>query len=175
MPAKEHTNGMASAQSTSTLKRFELPALDLKFGSLTDGTDIPPPLPSPKEEMPPPQPKAAPKKGEKAEDQQPKAEAANGATNGPTADQGASRPPSRTASVMAEEKKSKRSSGWFRRLRSHDTSHDTKPAALQFENAAKKATAAGPPPPMIPELSALETKIDTRLGDDLFKGIGRDS
>lgn len=30
--------------------KFQLPALDLKFGSLTDGTDIPPPLPSPIEE-----------------------------------------------------------------------------------------------------------------------------
>lgn len=30
--------------------KFQLPALDLKFGSLTEGTDIPPPLPSPIEE-----------------------------------------------------------------------------------------------------------------------------
>jgi hypothetical protein len=73
---------------------------------------------------------------------------------------------------MGEEKKAKRSSGWFRRLRSHDNAHDSKTAALSFENMKKPA---GPPPPMIPELSALETKVDTRLGDDLFKGIGRDS
>ncbi|KAJ2967787.1 hypothetical protein NUW58_g10366 [Xylaria curta] len=91
---------------------------------------------------------------------------------GSTADHGVSRPPSRTASVLAEEKKAKRSSGWFRKLRYHDSSNDSKPTTLEFESISKKS--AGPPPPMIPELSALETKVDTRLGDDLFKGIGRD-
>ncbi|KAK3310776.1 uncharacterized protein B0T15DRAFT_507411 [Chaetomium strumarium] len=43
----------ATAASTGTAvpgKRFELPALEFKFGSLTDGTDIPPPLPSPVQE-----------------------------------------------------------------------------------------------------------------------------
>ncbi|KAJ3577425.1 hypothetical protein NPX13_g3139 [Xylaria arbuscula] len=227
MPAKA-TNGVDSTQPTATSRLFELPALDLKFGSLTDGTDIPPPLPSPKEEeeMPPPPPKVVAKeeKKEKVEAQQPKVEA-NGTTNGTsprkpditvqtkvgvkrTADEvplspalssrgslrrlisktflnhaydeqgsptghNTSRPPSRTASVLAEEKKAKRSSGWFRRLRSHDTpSDDNKPAHSQFESLNKKPT--GPPPPMIPELSALETKVDTHLGDDLFKGIGRD-
>ncbi|KAI1154052.1 hypothetical protein F4825DRAFT_207692 [Nemania diffusa] len=230
MPAEKPTNGVGLAPSS---KRFELPALDLKFGSLTDGTDIPPPPPSPKEEpQPPPQPKAAvavaKREAEKVEEKekQPKAVAANGATNGTTTpkkpdisvttnvgvkrtadevpispapssrgslrrllsktllnhaydEQGSttgqspsSRPPSRTASIVAGEKKAKRSSGWFRRLRSHDTSNDGKPATFQFEDVTKKQ--AGPPPPMIPELSALETKIDTQLGDDLFKGIGRD-
>ncbi|KAI1190731.1 hypothetical protein F5B17DRAFT_37606 [Nemania serpens] len=237
MPAKKVADGVASTPSTPTSKRFELPALDFKFGSLTDGTDIPPPPPSPKEEVPPPQPKPQPRsqpqqqpetsapKEDKVEEQQPKAERANGATNGTTpkkpditvttkvglkrtADEvpvspalssrgslrrlisktllnhaydeegsptghGASRPPSRSASLLAEEKRAKRSSGWFWRLRSHDNTQDTKPTALQFENVTKQPT--GPPPPMIPELSALKTKVDTRLGDDLFKGIGRDS
>ncbi|KAI0906345.1 hypothetical protein F4824DRAFT_156372 [Ustulina deusta] len=224
MPANKTTNGVAPTQSTTTSQRFELPALELKFGSLTDGTDIPPPLPSPKEEHPPPQLRVVAKIEEKVEGQQVKTEA-NGATNGTfprkpditvttkvslkrTADevpvspapssrasirrlisktflnhaydeqgsttgQGMSRPPSRTASLLAEEKKSKRSSGWFRRLRSHDNNaNNDKPATLQIEALNKKPT--GPPPPMIPELSALETKIDTHLGDDLFKGIGRD-
>ncbi|KAI0535298.1 hypothetical protein GGR58DRAFT_479596 [Xylaria digitata] len=220
MPAIKSTNGVASTAS----KPFELPALNLTFGSLTDGTNIPPPLPSPKEEQSP-QPRVVKKedKVDKVEGQQFKTEA-NGATNGTTPrkpdiaittnvlkrpagevpvspaqssrgslrrlisksflnhaydEQGSttghhdvSRPPSRTASVLAEEKKAKRSSGWFRRLRSHDHANDDKPASLQFENVTKKPT--GPPPPMIPELSALETKIDTHLGDDLFKGIGRD-
>ncbi|RWA05099.1 hypothetical protein EKO27_g10013 [Xylaria grammica] len=222
MPAKKSIDGVASTYSTATSKPFELPALDLTFGSLTDGTNIPPPPPSPKEEQPPPQPRTVTKK-ENVEGQQLKPEA-NGATNGTsphkpeiaittnaglkrTADevpisparsgrgslrrlisktflnhaydeQGSiighdtSRPPSRTASVVAEEKKTKRSSGWFRRLRSHDHANDDKPATLQFENVTKKPI--GPPPPMIPELSALETKVDTHLGDDLFKGIGRD-
>ncbi|KUI62629.1 hypothetical protein VP1G_09749 [Cytospora mali] len=31
-------------------RKFQLPALDFKFGSLTEGTDIPPPPPSPKQE-----------------------------------------------------------------------------------------------------------------------------
>lgn len=172
MPANKTTNGVAPTQSTTTSQRFELPALELKFGSLTDGTDIPPPLPSPKEEHPPLQPRVVAKIEEKVEGQQVKTEA-NGATNGSTTGQGMSRPPSRTASLLAEEKKSKRSSGWFRRLRSHDNNaNNDKPATLQIEALNKKPT--GPPPPMIPELSALETKIDTHLGDDLFKGIGRD-
>ncbi|KAI1738172.1 hypothetical protein F4680DRAFT_192345 [Xylaria scruposa] len=234
MPVNNPTNGVGSTQSAPASNRFQLPALNLTFGSLTDGTDIPPPLPSPKEEQPAPvQPETAVKeatvkKEEKVEAEQPKPAAANGTTNGTTprkpdiaittnvglkrsADevpvspalssrgslrrliskslmnhaydeqgsttaQNTSRPPSRTASVVAEEKKAKRSSGWFRRLRSHDTGHDitndSKPAPLQFESVSKKPS--GPPPPMIPELSALETKVDTQLGDDLFKGIGRD-
>ncbi|KAI0967760.1 hypothetical protein F4678DRAFT_233927 [Xylaria arbuscula] len=231
MPSKNATNGVDSAQST-TSKRFELPALNFKFGSLTDGTDIPPPPPSPKQE--PSQPRPVSKKEEKAESQHVKAETGagagvNGATNGTyprkpdvivttkvglkrTADEvplspapsnrgslrrlisktflnnaydeqgstpghglSVSRPPSRTASVLAEEKKAKRSSGWFRRLRSHDHPSDEKPTTpttFEFQTHNKKPS--GPPPPMIPELSALETKVDTRLGDDLFKGIGRD-
>ncbi|KAI8946339.1 hypothetical protein F4801DRAFT_564955 [Xylaria longipes] len=228
MPVNNPTNGVGSTQSAPASNRFQLPALNLTFGSLTDGTSIPPPPPSPKEEQQPPpvQPKATVQKEEKAEDQQPKTEAANGATNGTTPrkpdiaittnvglkrladevpvspapssrgslrrlisktllnhaydEQGSiitgrdmSRPPSRTASVFADEKKAKRSSGWFRRLRSHDTAHESKPAPVQFETVSKKPS--GPPPPMIPELSALETKIDTQLGDDLFKSIGRDS
>ncbi|GAW19550.1 hypothetical protein ANO14919_090380 [Xylariales sp. No.14919] len=170
MPAKKSIDGVASTYSTATSKPFELPALDLTFGSLTDGTNIPPPPPSPKEEQPPPQPRTVTKK-ENVEGQQLKPEA-NGATNGSIIGHDTSRPPSRTASVVAEEKKTKRGSGWFRRLRSHDHANDDKPATLQFENVTKKPI--GPPPPMIPELSALETKVDTHLGDDLFKGIGRD-
>ncbi|KAJ4386888.1 hypothetical protein N0V93_009787 [Gnomoniopsis smithogilvyi] len=38
--------------SNSAGTKFQLPALDLKFGSLTEGTDIPPPLPSPIQEEP---------------------------------------------------------------------------------------------------------------------------
>src|SRR5690606_36797869 len=44
----------------TSAKRFELPALDFKFGSLTDGTDIPPPVPSPVEEKPAPTPPDTP-------------------------------------------------------------------------------------------------------------------
>ncbi|EGS22850.1 uncharacterized protein CTHT_0013260 [Thermochaetoides thermophila DSM 1495] len=56
MPSKTKSpSSPAPSSSTSTdapVKRFELPALDLNFGSLTDGTDIPPPLPSPIQEEP---------------------------------------------------------------------------------------------------------------------------
>ncbi|KAF3055022.1 hypothetical protein GL218_07405 [Daldinia childiae] len=222
------------AAATSSANRFELPALDFKFGSLTDGTDIPPPPPSPpspKEEVPSPKvevplPKEevpSPPKTPLREEVEKKQET-NGAANGhgtfpnkpeldtittnvgtkrPAEDgpaspvpsnrgslrrllsrtllnnaydeqgsflsPGTSRPPSRTASTIAEEKKSKRASGWFKRLRSNDTA---KRASHVFEHPIEEPKKpAGPPPPMIPELSALKTKVDTHLGDDLFKGI----
>ncbi|KAI1392081.1 uncharacterized protein F4822DRAFT_115101 [Hypoxylon trugodes] len=216
MTAKAASNGAATvAPATSATKRFELPALEFKFGSLTDGTDIPPPLPSPKEEVPTPPRTPLPEEVEKKQE-------ANGTANGhgtspnkpeishipalvgikrpaddgpasPTLSsrgslrrllsrtllnnaydeqgsilsQGNSRPPSRTASTIVEERKSKRTSGWFRRLRSNETA--AKRTSQNFDEEAKKPL--GPPPPMIPELSALETKVDTHLGDDLFKGI----
>ncbi|KAI1483375.1 hypothetical protein K445DRAFT_22840 [Daldinia sp. EC12] len=235
-------------------KRFELPALDFKFGSLTDGTDIPPPPPSPpspkeepqkeppKEEVPkevipkeviPKEEVPSPPKTPLPEEVEKKHETngiANGhgtspnkpelntipanigvkrpAEDGPASpashassnrgslrrlisrtllnnaydEQGSflspstSRPPSRTASTIAEEKKSKRASGWFKRLRSHDTSKDThkdtsKRASQVFDHhpIEEPKKPAGPPPPMIPELSALKAKVDTHLGDDLFK------
>ncbi|KAI8961802.1 hypothetical protein F5Y11DRAFT_215922 [Daldinia sp. FL1419] len=227
MSAKATSNGAAA---TSSAKRFELPALEFKFGSLTDGTDIPPPppsppsprekapsLPSPKEEVPSPPKTPLREEVEKKE--------TNGSANGhgispnkpeistipanvgtkrpaedgpasPTSSNrgslrrllsrsllnnaydeqgsflspGASRPPSRTASTITEEKKSKRASGWFKRLRSNDTS---KRASQIFDHSPieEPKKPAGPPPPMIPELSALKAKVDTHLGDDLFKGI----
>ncbi|KAK8070929.1 hypothetical protein PG997_011132 [Apiospora hydei] len=186
-------------------KRFQLPALDFHFGSLTDGTNIPPPIPSPVQEVPTPPktPTPADVGGEKKEP--------NGAANGPVVktnispppeavhtttitggvkrpaddvpasptlssrgslrrllsknllhnvyddhasiagDQ--SRPPSRTASVVAEERKSKRSSGWFRRLRSNNNSvveqHTLQPPAPPlFDEAPQKPS--GPPLPRYP-------------------------
>ncbi|KAI1401525.1 hypothetical protein F4819DRAFT_327645 [Hypoxylon fuscum] len=225
MTAKATSNGAAAvAPATNTAKRFELPALEFKFGSLTDGTDIPPPLPSPKEEHP-----TSPPKTPTPEIVEEKKQEANGAANGhghgtspksettiptitglkrPAEDgpasptlssrgslrrllsrtllnnaydeqgsilsQGTSRPPSRTASTIADERKSKRTSGWFRRLRTNDNSnHSNHNAAKRLSQNLEEPvqTPRGPPPPMIPELSALETKVDTHLGDDLFKGI----
>ncbi|KAK4192737.1 hypothetical protein QBC35DRAFT_200921 [Podospora australis] len=49
--------------STAAGPRFELPALDFKFGSLTEGTNIPPPLPSPIQEEAGPTPPDTPKDG----------------------------------------------------------------------------------------------------------------
>ncbi|KAI1141124.1 hypothetical protein F5Y05DRAFT_299699 [Hypoxylon sp. FL0543] len=213
MPAQAPSNG-AVAPASSTSKRFELPALEFKFGSLTDGTDIPPPPPSPKEEVPPPPKTPIPDKVEKKEETNGTANGHGTSPNKPSVpavsanvgikrpledgpasptpssrgslrrllsrtllnnaydEQGSiisqvtSRPPSRSTSTITDEKKSKRSSGWFKRLRTHDTSN--KRASQIFE---EPKTPRGPPPPMIPELSALQTKVDTHLGDDLFKEI----
>lgn len=224
-PAKTSAGSDGSLKSPTT-KRFELPALDFKFGSLTEGTDIPPPLPSPKEEVPPPPSKTPPNSLPKAPVPDPVVkEESNGHVNGsetspkpdsttlpnyagtkrPAEDgllsppgssrgnlrrllsksllnktydeqepasgqvQTTSRPPSRTASITTEEKKSKRSSGWFRRLRLSDSSE--RRMSMQFVQTPPTPKTAGPPPPMIPELSALETKVDTNIGDDIFKGI----
>ena len=228
MPSSSNAAGRADT------KRFQLPALDFKFGSLTEGTDIPPPLPSPVTEVPTP-PKTPTEEGVEPKPKQETNGAANGAANGyadradaspvpepaeqpqpqpqqqqqpsteenpssPTlsnrgslrrllsrsllvqpnedqasvAPQASSRPPSRTASVVAEEKKSKRSSGWFRRLRSsdHGNTH-AQPNTRHSMHIAEELNTkpAGPPPPMIPEMSKWKTKVDTKIGDDLFKGI----
>ncbi|KAI0476167.1 hypothetical protein GGR56DRAFT_457636 [Xylariaceae sp. FL0804] len=234
MSSETPSNGAAAVASPPPpKKRFELPALNFKFGSLTEGTDIPAPLPSPKQEAPVQVPPETP-----VTDEEPKKQE-NGATNGygtypnmeidtsvsnttlkrpldvpasPAASNrgslrrllsknllnsaydeqgsvaglGVSRPPSRTASTIAEDRKSKRSSGWFRRLRSHDSSNAAKSSNVAKSSNAVKRTSQlpeepqeppkkpmGPPPPMIPELSALESKVDTNMGDDLFKGIGK--
>lgn len=236
MPSSPNAAGLADT------KRFQLPALDFKFGSLTEGTDIPPPLPSPVAEVPTP-PKTPTEEGVEPKPKQETNGAANGVANGHTnghadradaspepepaqppqpqsqqqkptsteenpssptlssrgslrrllsrsllvqpnedqasvAPQNSSRPPSRTASVVAEEKKTKRSSGWFRRLRSsdHGNANNAQPSTrhsmhITEELNTNKPAAAGPPPPMIPEMSKWETKVDTTIGDDLFKGI----
>ncbi|KAH6651867.1 hypothetical protein BKA67DRAFT_521026 [Truncatella angustata] len=214
-------DGQAVAQATQPSKRFELPALDFHFGSLTEGTNIPPPLPSPVQEVP------TPPKTPRSENVSMKEATeitnghANGAETSPKSDttsstaaglkrtaeqgpasptessrgslrrylsknllngtydehgsisgQGASRPPSRTASVMAEERKSKRGSGWFRRLRSGESNKpnnsNKRNSVMQFEDVKQERA---PPPPMIPELSSWESKVDTKIGDDLFKEI----
>ncbi|RYP22657.1 hypothetical protein DL765_001507 [Monosporascus sp. GIB2] len=233
MPKPNSSNAGGEAAKSSFTKRFELPALDFKFGSLTEGTNIPPPLPSPVDKAP--TPPITPVQAQKPAVQEEKTAKTNGHVNGserspkpeittpplihagvkrpaedgpasPTGssrgsirrllsisllnktydeqatppsshEQSGSRPPSRTASTMTEEKRSRRTSGWFRRLRSHDHSglgashsNENKRMSQQFiQTTPSKPT--GPPPPMIPELSALGTKVDTSIGDDIFKGI----
>ncbi|KAL2023536.1 hypothetical protein VTK56DRAFT_2144 [Thermocarpiscus australiensis] len=62
MPSRTNTTTTTTTKpvGTVTSKRFELPALEFKFGSLTDGTDIPPPLPSPVEQEAVPTPPDTP-------------------------------------------------------------------------------------------------------------------
>jgi hypothetical protein len=54
------TNAAVAPTGATKVKRFELPALNLKFGSLTEGTDIPPPPPSPIQEEAGPTPPDTP-------------------------------------------------------------------------------------------------------------------
>ena len=58
---------MAPQVNGSTAKRFELPALDLNFGNITDGTNIPPPPASPLIVTPPPTPPLTKNDGRTAE------------------------------------------------------------------------------------------------------------
>jgi hypothetical protein len=199
-------------------KRFELPVLDLKLGSLTEGTDIPPPLPSPVLEQ---RPKTPPKETKEARNGAARANGA-GATESPqsivstngvkrSADdvpvsptgsnrQGSirrlfsrnllnaayndsesvvhtgleSRPTSRSNVSVLDDKRSKRSSGWFRRLRGEHPATTTagdKRSSRVFDDVKKPV---GPPPPMIPELSSwskVDLHDDGSLGNDLFKNI----
>jgi hypothetical protein len=229
MPSKV-ANGTSSS-------RFELPALNLNFGNITDGTDIPPPPDSPVEKSKPSAVEHIAKKPsvteatvkkdvESSKDtrtaEKPQSVAAlAGATNGnlagtkrpaddippsPTVSTGppgslrrllsrtllsnsyaegqetsngagsvaaGSRPPSRGGSSFIDERKSKRASGWFKRLRGGDSS---KRSSLLFDHSQPSTPttatnkSSGPPPPMIPELSDLE-KDHGSLGGDLFKNI----
>lgn len=234
MPAKT-TGGASAAAKQSTPKKFELPALDFKFASLTEGTNIPAPLPSPVEEEAPAQPEApsaeANTKNEKTEKLAGEGKkAANGSSEGQeqkingtvvavgtkrpaddtplsptlsgrqgsirklfsrtflnntyvegevqtngTGTANSGRPPSCSNTSVLDEKKAKRSSGWFRRLRPGSASDNTsKRASVIYQEAPPKP--AGPPPPMIPELNALSPKLDIGSegslgGSDLFKNI----
>ncbi|KAL8323619.1 hypothetical protein RB601_000704 [Gaeumannomyces tritici] len=228
MPSRTQSNG---ATPQPGAKRFELPALDFKFTPLTEGTDIPPPLPSPIEEAPPQietptaaadktrqatgtasanegndadmedvgSPMSLIKAGTKRPADQPispvsptsskpgsirrlfsrnllntsytEGEGNNYTTGGSNSLDG--RPESRSNfSVMTDGKRSKRSSSWFRRLRGGGDDGVNRRATVLFEDVKQSA---GPPPPMIPELSALDSKVDlnadTDFSADLFKNI----
>ncbi|KAK3394259.1 hypothetical protein B0H63DRAFT_41140 [Podospora didyma] len=87
------------------------------------------------------------------------------------------RPPSRSGSTFSPDgKKTKRSSGWFSRLRSSDSSKPrTGTVTTSPTITEEKKAPTGPPPPMIPELSELKSKVDVQdeggFGGDLFKDI----
>ena len=61
---KDSTAPKSGGTGAAGSKRFELPALNFNFDSLTDGTDIPPPLPSPIPEESVPTPPDTPKDGQ---------------------------------------------------------------------------------------------------------------
>ncbi|KAH7316528.1 hypothetical protein B0I35DRAFT_409717 [Stachybotrys elegans] len=214
----------------SSIKRFELPALDLNFGSITDGTNIPPPPDSPVQREP--TPPATPHKvagkdidvnrsanaspsllssvtksnGNLAGTKRTAEEAplspasstrqgslrrlfsrnmlnnsyaegqlsSNGTGNGAATTASiatVSRPASQSGGSVMDERKSKRSSGWFRRLRTGDTASKRSSVIIDDSQVpGSPRQPVGPPPPMIPELSDLE-KDDGSLGSDLFKNI----
>lgn len=231
MPSR--TNGTTvQPASAATSKRFELPALEFKFGSLTDGTDIPPPPPSPIKETAAPTPPDTPKVVEekqaadgangkpkdstlspasqvsststgggvgtkrRAEDNpaSPTLSARPGSirrlfsrgllnnayANGDEAGGGGAgpdgRPQSRGGSSVADSRKAKRSSGWFGRLRGSDVAVNKTAATPLSPPATDDKKPTGPPPPMIPEISELKSKLGVQedeagFGSDLFKDI----
>jgi len=221
MPSETNTTAAAST-GAAPAKRFELPALNFKFGSLTEGTGIPPPLPSPVQEKAAPTPPDTPNTAEQQKKEG--KDAANGKaitvspnsqasstsvagtkrraddipasptlsnrpgsirrlfsrsllnsayTNGNESAPGG-RPQSRGGSSVSDSKKAKRSSGWFGRLRSNDTIPSKYVTPLS-PPATDEKKSMGPPPPMIPELSELNTKLgiqnDNSFDGDLFKNI----
>ncbi|KAK1750279.1 hypothetical protein QBC47DRAFT_123583 [Echria macrotheca] len=218
MPSR--TNSVVKPAGTVTAKRFELPILEFKFASLTEGTDIPPPPPSPiKEESALPK---TPNGEAKSEENKTGHLAANGMSdaaspksnisktsaagvkrraedgpssptlsnrpgsirrlfsrnllnnayaNGEEVSANGGRPPSRSTMSVADSRKAKRSSGWFTRFKGGDNKRAS--VAVMSPTEEKKNT--GPPPPMIPELSEIKSKLDIKedpeFGSDLFKNI----
>lgn len=208
----------ANTSNGTKSSRFELPALNLNFGSITDGTNIPPPPDSPVEKPTEKPAQSLEKKEEAKKEAAPvaaiKPEATNGNSAGtkrpaddvppsptvstqrpgslrrllsrtllnntyaegqngsaaPAASVNGSRPASRSGGSIMDERKSKRSSGWFRRLRGGES----KRSSLMYEQTPSPTTASkpsGPPPPMIPELKELEKDEGSLGGSDLFKNI----
>ena len=200
--------------------RFELPALNLNFGNITDGTDIPPPPASPVHkdgqisEKPIVPPKDHDKENTKPANVAVKATATNGklagtkrladeippsptastrpgslrrllsrtklnnsfaeahlSTNGSVTSPTAARPPSQSGGSFLDDGRSKRNSGWFRRLRGDQTS---KRSSFAIDNGSSTNLSpkrpSGPPPPTIPELATFE-KEQGGFGNDLFKDI----
>ncbi|KAJ4298605.1 hypothetical protein N0V88_003635 [Collariella sp. IMI 366227] len=219
MPSSTAPDVPKGAATTNTRKRFELPALDLKLGSLTDGTDIPPPLPSPIQEESDSSP--ADTTDTEAKEQaetiaskskpvatSPHSQLSSVSTTGSKrrADDGPLSPtlshrqgsirrlfsrgllntsyanghntghdgrPESRGSVI-DSRKTKRSSGWFGRIRSNE-SLPLQPPTPRSPPPVLNEKPAGPPPPMIPELGELNSKLgianDTGFGSDLFKNI----
>jgi hypothetical protein len=184
---------------SSGSSRFQLPALNLNFGSITDGTNIPPPPDSPVQKVPtppqtPPPVKEAKNEAPKESTQdtygsvtedvgnstpQPSVTASsnegqissNASVQSPPP--GYARPASQGGASYLDERKSKRTSGWFRRMKTGETTPNKRTSTMYMEEPPRATTPkkqSGPPPPMIPELTDIE-KDNGSLGSDLFKNI----
>ncbi|PSR83988.1 hypothetical protein BD289DRAFT_483036 [Coniella lustricola] len=234
------SNGNGAAKPAASSK-FQLPALDFKSGSLTDGTNIPPPLPSPKQRetsslskttqaVSPVQsikPAAdsdvttpttttttsngtqttpeAHKNGLKQPVDQSAPDSPTSTKASPSirrllsrnrlndaynadrrtnSDEGVfvPRPVSQSNASIATDKQSKRSSGWFRRLRGSDGQESRRSSRIFISSEPARSSlppapkTTGPPAPVIPEFKAIGSKVDLShdagsLGSDLFKDI----
>ncbi|KAH0495536.1 hypothetical protein TgHK011_009080 [Trichoderma gracile] len=189
-------------KKTAAGARFELlPALKLDFGSITDGTDIPPPPESPIEPTYTPSKTSGGSNASTEAKQEPtvttthenKAGPRSLADNAPPSPAASGhqdsiapesarnvvnvyRPASRgaaSAASAADSEKTKRASGWFKRLRSGDTQSRRRSSLLSLEQTnvptASKLTPAKPPP-KIPNLVHLESESSS-FGSDLFDHI----
>jgi hypothetical protein len=191
---------------SSGSSRFQLPALNLNFGSITDGTNIPPPPDSPVQKVPtPPQTPPPDNEAKDESNKQPVQDTYSSVTedvskstsqpsitassnegqissNGsvpaatPAAATGAgglARPGSQGGASFLDERKSRRTSGWFRRMRTGESVPNKRASTMFLEEPPLSPTPKkqpGPPPPMIPELGDLQ-KDNGSLGSDLFKNI----
>jgi hypothetical protein len=190
---------------SSGSSRFQLPALNFNFGSITDGTNIPPPPDSPVQKVPtPPQTPPPDNEAKDESNKQPVRDtyssvtedvskstpqpsitaSSNGqiSSNGsvpaatPAAATGAgglARPGSQGGASFLDERKSRRTSGWFRRMRTGESVPNKRASTMFLEEPPLSPTPKkqpGPPPPMIPELGDLQ-KDNGSLGSDLFKNI----
>ncbi|KAL6691922.1 hypothetical protein J3F84DRAFT_384742 [Trichoderma pleuroticola] len=181
-------------KKTATGSRFVLPALNLNFGSITDGTDIPPPPESPIEPITPSKTSKASNESSEAKENTstayenkvgvrsvaenaPPSPAASG-RQGSVQDSGRSvanayRPVSQSGSSAVESEKTKRASGWFKRLRSGDNQSRRRSSLLSLEQHIPAATpklTSDKPPPKIPQLVQLESDKGA-FGSNLFDHI----
>ncbi|EHK18666.1 uncharacterized protein TRIVIDRAFT_57553 [Trichoderma virens Gv29-8] len=181
-------------KKAATGSRFVLPALNLNFGSITDGTDIPPPPESPIEPNTPSKTSKGSNESTETNDKTatayenkvgvrsvaenaPPSPAASGRQDSITQESGRSivnayRPASQSGSSAVDSEKTRRASGWFKRLRSGDNQSRRRSSLLGLEQhipAAAKLT-SDKPPPKIPQLVHLESDKGT-FGSNLFDHI----
>ncbi|UKZ95318.1 uncharacterized protein TrAFT101_010164 [Trichoderma asperellum] len=189
---------MSSQQNKSVASsRFELlPALNLNFGSITDGTDIPPPPESPTE------PTITPARTPKTSDESiggkeatsttvaaqnkvdttipedaPPSPVISGQQGSAFQDNGRTfanvyRPQSQSGSSFADSEK-KRASGWFKRLRTGENQSRRRSSLLTLDQPHISTTPkpnSDKPPPKIPKLVQLESDNGS-FGSDLFDNI----